>query len=123
VSENFRQIRLISDVPEGGIMGHLADNAERFITVRNNFEIFTFLADQLAMPEAERRGILGLDEDLWRIWLHTSSPDVLPVRATFERRMAYAIRLMERMIENGFGTPPDANPLAASHGQQQRLPA
>jgi hypothetical protein len=37
--------------------------------------------------------------------------------------MAYAIRVMERMIENGLGTPPDANPLAASHGQQQRLPA
>jgi hypothetical protein len=31
-------------------MGHLADNAEQFIMVRNNFETFTFLADQLAMP-------------------------------------------------------------------------
>jgi hypothetical protein len=103
-------------------MGHFADSADSFAAFRNNFEMFTFLADQLAMPETERRGVLGLDEDAWNTWVRTFSPEAVPFRAAFQRRMAYAIRLMERMIENGLGTHPGTGPIPAALRQQQ-LPA
>ncbi len=59
---------------------------------------FLRLADELEMPVSERAGILGIGEEEWPSWADTADAD--PRRASFHRRLAYALPLMQRTLDN-----------------------
>lgn len=72
--------------------------------LRYSFREFLHLADVLELDDAERRAILGLTAAVWSAWREGSPPRGEAPTAAFERRLAYALPLMERMAGNDRAT-------------------
>ena len=62
------------------------------------YAVFVGLADRMAMPQAERAGILGVAEDDLALGVVA----LRPREAEALRRLIYAIPLMQRQLESFF---------------------
>jgi len=70
------------------------------------------LANQLGMPDTERRSILGLSEVDYDAW-YAGIPQPVTTPPELIRRLGYAIPLMRRMVANTRPLP-DSSDKAAS---------
>jgi len=58
------------------------------------------LANELGMPKAERRSILGLSDCAYRSWWVGLFDTGTPIAPELIRRLSYALPLMRRMAAN-----------------------
>jgi hypothetical protein len=77
-----------------------------------DLEEFFRLADRLDMPEAERRGILGVSESTWPVVAARAIDAAEIMKPEFRRRLTYVLPLMRSAIAN----------LESGHGPQALSP-
>lgn len=76
---------------------------------------FLRLADDLDMPEAEQRGILGLSPEAFAAWHGGTVADQQPVAAALPRRLAYSLPLVRRLTGRSPALSFRPTPLLATH--------
>jgi hypothetical protein len=69
---------------------------------------FTRLAEKLALSRTEELSLLTLSIAEWQRWRSFAVPPTAEVPPLLERRMDYALALLERMVANA--VPDDAPP-------------
>ncbi len=91
------------------------------------FTDFMTLADRLAMPNAERAGIIGVSEAELRLMSRCGS-SAAANPTTMARRIGYAIPLMSKIAQTHCGEAPQRGPaprrtaMAWSNGESRLTP-